>query len=99
MEMVSLIKDGVPPLAAWHSGTGLAAERIGQDDAGKLVPGYRADILFSRGDVIAEPHLFDQGTLAEVVKDGIGYRGYLNGVPQKTFRSVVDDLLAGPCSQ
>ena len=95
MEIVSLIKDGLPPLAAWYSGTGLAAERIGQDDAGKLAPGYRADILFSRGDVIAEPHLFDHGALVEVVKDGIGYRGYLKGVPQKTFRSVADDLLAG----
>ena len=95
MEMVSLIKDGVPSLAAWHSGTGLAAERIGQDDTGKLVPGRRADILFSRGDVIAEPDLFDQGALVEVVKDGIGYRGYLDGVPQKTFRSGVDDLLVG----
>ncbi len=94
MEMVSLIRDGLPPLAAWYSGTGLAAERIGQNDTGKLVPGYRADILFSRGDVIADPHLFDQGALAEVIKDGIGYRGYLNGVPQKTFRSGVDDLLA-----
>ena len=95
MEMVSLIRDGLPPLVAWYSGTGLAAERIGQDDTGKLAPGYRADILFCQGDVIAEPHLFDQGALVEVVKDGIDYRGYLNGVPQKTFRSGVDDLLTG----
>ena len=95
MEMVSLIKDGLPPLAAWYSGTGLAAERIGQDDTGKLAPGYRADILFSRGDVIADPHMFEQGALVEVVKDGVGYRGFLNEVPQKTFRSGVRDLLEG----
>ncbi len=93
MEMVSLIRDGLSPLAAWHSGTGLAAERIGQDDTGKLAPGYRADVLFSRSDVIARPHEFDEGALVEVVKDGIGYRGYLTGIPQKTFRSVADDLL------
>ncbi len=99
MEMVSLIKDGLPTLAAWHSGTGLAAERIGQHDAGKLLPGYRADILFSQGDVIAHPHLFNQGALVEVVKDGIGYRGYLSGIPQKTFSSGVNDLLVGPCSE
>ncbi len=99
MEMVSLITDGVPHLAAWHSGTGLAAERIGQDDTGKLVPGYRADILFSRGDVIADPRLFDEGALVEVVKDGVGYRGYLNEIPQKTFRSGVNDLLGSPIDQ
>ncbi len=96
MEMVSLIKDGLAPLAAWYSGTGLAAELIGQHDTGKLAPGYRADLLFSRGDVLADPTLFDQGALVEVIKDGIGYRGALKGVPQKTFRSGVDELLAMP---
>ncbi len=96
MEMVSLIRDGVPPLSAWHDGTGLAAERIGQHDAGKVLPGYRADLLFSRSDVIEHPDLFDRETLAEVVKDGIGYRGVLTDVPQRTFRSGVRDLLPAP---
>lgn len=98
MEMVSLVKDGLPPLAAWYSGTGLAAERIEQRDAGKLLPGYRADLLLCTDDVIADPHLLDEGVLAEVVKDGVGYRGYLNGLPQKTFRSGVRELLATPPS-
>ncbi len=96
MEMVSLIQDGLDSLSAWYSGTGLAAECIGQDDAGKLLPGYRADFLLSRGDVIAQPDLFDRGALAEVVKDGVGYRGCLPGVPQRTFRSGVHDLLLAP---
>ncbi len=98
MELVSLIQDGLDPLAAWHSGTGLAADRIGQHDAGVVRPGYRADLLFSRSDVIAQPRLFDQGALAEVVKDGTGYRGVLNGLPQKTFRSGVRELLLAPRS-
>ncbi len=98
MEMVSLIQDGLPPLSAWHSGTGLAAERIGQHDAGKLLPGYRADLLLSRGDVIAQPDLFDRGALAEVVKDGIGYRGFLSDMPQRTFHTGVRDLILSPLS-
>ena len=98
MEVVSLVKDGLTPLAAWYSGTGLAAERIEQRDTGKLLPGYRADLLLCTDDVIAAPHLLDEGVLAEVVKDGVGYRGYLNGLPQKTFRSGVRELLATPPS-
>lgn len=100
MEMVSLIEDGLAPLSAWYNGTGLAAERIGQHDAGALKPGYRADLLLSRGDVIAQPQLFDRGALAEVVKDGTGYRGVLTALPQKTFRSGVQDLLmASPAGE
>ena len=96
MEIVSLIQDGLDPLSAWQSGTGLAAERIGQHDSGKVLPGYRADLLLSRSDVIAHPDLFDRGALAEVVKDGIGYRGVLNDLPQRTFRSGVQGLFPAP---
>ncbi len=96
MEMVSLMRDGLDPLSAWHSGTGLAAERIGQHDAGVLCPGRRADLLLSRRDVIAHPDLLDQGALAEVVKDGVGYRGVLRDLPQRTFRSGVQGLFPTP---
>ena len=96
MEMVSLIQDGLAPLSAWHSATGLAAECIDQHDTGKLLPGYRADLLLSRSDVITQPDLFDRGALAEVVKDGVGYRGVLTAMPQRTFRSGVRGLFPAP---
>ncbi|MFB3146922.1 MAG: hypothetical protein ACE1ZO_07320, partial [Nitrospirales bacterium] len=99
MEVVSLIQDGLSPLSAWYAGTGLAAERIGQDDTGHLVPGKRADLLLCASDVIENPALFDQGALVEVIKDGIGYRGAVADIPQRTFGSTVRDSLAPPSSR
>jgi len=96
MELVSLVEDGVPPLVAWHGSTGLAAERIGQDDAGKLVPGHRADLLICEGDVIHQPELFQKGALAEVVKDGVGYRGKFQQIQQRVFSDCVRTALGGP---
>lgn len=96
MEIVSLMQDGLPALSAWYSGTGLAAQRIGQEDTGSLVPGKRADLLICGRDVIEEPALFDQGALVEVVKDGVGYRGTVNTLPQRTFGSTVCETLAPP---
>ena len=93
MELVSLIKDGLPPLVAWFGGTGLAAGQIDQQDSGKLVPGHRADLLLCKGDVIDQPELFDQGALVEVMKDGIGYRGNIMEIPQRTFGSSVRQTL------
>ena len=94
MEIVSLIQDGLSPLSAWFAGTGLAGQRIGQDDAGSLVPGKRADLLVCAGDVIENPALLDQGALVEVIKDGIGYRGVLDDIPQRTFGSTVCEALS-----
>ena len=99
MEVVSLIQDGLSPLSAWYAGTGLAAERIGQDDTGSLVPGKRADLLLCASDVIENPALFDHGALVEVIKDGIGYRGAVADIPQRTFGSTVRDSLAPPSSR
>ncbi|MDA0739738.1 MAG: amidohydrolase family protein [Nitrospirae bacterium] len=96
MEIVSLMQDGLSSLSAWYAGTGLAAERIGQDDAGCLVPGKRADLLLCNQDVIEDPTVFDQGALVEVLKDGVGYRGTLPDVPQRTFGSTVCETLAPP---
>ena len=93
MELVHLIRDGLSPLAAWHGATGLAATEIGQDDAGVLAPGKRADLLVARGDVVEDPGLLDRGALVEVLKDGVGHRGGLAGVPQTSFRSVVDQRM------
>ena len=93
MEMVSLMEDGLSALSAWYAGTGLAAERIGQEDTGSLVPGKRADLLLCRHDVIKEPTLFDQGALVEVVKDGVGYRGAIAEIPQRTFGTTVGESL------
>ncbi|MGD9853159.1 MAG: amidohydrolase family protein [Nitrospirales bacterium] len=93
MELVALIKEGVPPLGAWYGATGLAAEQIGQADAGQLAPGHRADFLVCRGDVVNDPGLLDQGALLEVIKDGRGHRGGLPGFPQNTFQEAVERTL------
>lgn len=93
MELVSLIEDGLPPLTAWYGATGLAAEHIGQEDAGMLTEGKRADLLVCRQDVLDHPELLGQGALVEVIKDGVGYRGALAALPQRTFSSCVADVL------
>ena len=96
MEVVSLTQDGLSALSAWHAGTGLAAERIGQNDTGMLTSGKRADLLLCNSNVIDNPALFEQGVLVEVIKDGIGYRGAITEIPQRTFHSTVGDTLATP---
>jgi len=93
VEIAALCRDGLPALAAWHAMTGLAAEEIGQTDAGTLAEGQRADVLLCRGDVFEKPQLLEQGAIVEVLKDGLGHRG-LAGVPQRSFRSTVDAALA-----
>ena len=93
MELVALMKEGIPPLGAWYGATGLAAEQIGQSDTGQLVPGRRADFLVCRGDVIQNPELLDHGALLEVVKDGRGYRGGVPAIPQMTFQQAVTRAL------
>lgn len=97
MELASLIRDGVPPLAAWFGATGLAGEGVGQEDTGKILPGYRADLLICEDDVLEAPERFDQGALREVVKDGIGYRGVVTEFPQRTFAHSVSEAL--DCSE
>ena len=89
MEMAALVRDGLEPLHAWHAMTGAAAAEIGQDDAGVLAPGRRADLLVCEGDVLTDPARLDRGALVEVVKDGEGYRGGLPGLPQRTFRGSI----------
>lgn len=95
MEIVHLVRDGFTPLEAWHSATGLAAEGLGRDDTGVVAAGRRADLLVSRGDVIERPELLDEGALVEVIKDGMGYRGGLPGVPQRRYEDGVRELLHG----
>lgn len=94
MELVHLIQDGLSPLAAWWGGTGLAARHIGQEDAGTLEAGRRADLLLARGDVVEQPELLDRGALVEVLQDGLGHRG-LAGVPQRGFGTLVRRTLDG----
>jgi imidazolonepropionase-like amidohydrolase len=86
LELVHLVRDGLPPLRAWFGATGLAAREIGADGTGTLAPGQRADLLVHRADVLADPSAFERGALLEVIQDGLGHRG-LAGVPQRTFRS------------
>jgi imidazolonepropionase-like amidohydrolase len=95
MELVALMRDGVPALTAWHGMTGLAAQEIGQTDAGTLEPGKRADLLVCAGDVLNQPGLLGDGALVEVVKDGIGYRNGIPQVPQTSFRSATEKLCGG----
>jgi imidazolonepropionase-like amidohydrolase len=96
MEIVHLIRDGLSPLQAWHGATGLAAQEIGQTDAGALLPGRRADLLVARGDVVEQPELLDRGALIEVIKDGMGCRGGLPGIPQQGFPTTVARALRPP---
>ncbi len=101
LELVHLTRDGLSPLAAWHSATGLAARHIGQLDAGTIAPGQRADLLVCRDDVVADPECFTRrgaDAILEVIKDGVGYRDALAGVSQRQFRSTVDAVLAAPLS-
>ncbi len=96
MELVALCKDGLDPLQAWWSMTGLAAAEIGQADAGTLAPGQRADLLILDADALSDPRAFERGALVEVIKDGRGHRG-LAGWPQTGFDERARALLApGP---
>ena len=81
---------------ARHGMTGLAAHEIGQDDAGVLAPGRRADLLVCREDVIADPARLDAGALLEVVKDGVGYRGAIEALPQRDYATNTRGALALP---
>lgn len=92
MEMAALIADGLDPLQAWHGMTGLAAQEIGQDDAGTLQPGKRADFLICTEDTLSDPSRLDHGALLEVVKDGVGYRGAVSELPQRTFASTTRNM-------
>lgn len=93
MELVALIAEGIPPLAAWFGATGLAADQLGQTDTGTLVEGKRADILVCREDVVEDPSRFENGALVEVLKDGWAYRNGLPGLRQRTFSGCVDSAL------
>lgn len=92
MEIQYLIKDGLSPLAAWHGATGLAAEEIGQSDAGTIEVGKRADFLVCKGDVLDRPEELGKGALIEVIKDGVGHRNGLSGVPQQDFARSIRQL-------
>lgn len=95
MELAALMRDGIPSLTAWHSATGLAAQHIGQEDAGSLTAGKRADVLICREDVIENPERLDQeGTLIEVIKDGVGHRQGIAELPQRTFHECVRETLS-----
>lgn len=84
LELVHLVRDGLPPLRAWYGATGLAARELGANDTGTLVAGQRADLLIAAEDVLADPARFEHGALLEVLQDGLGHRG-LAGIPQRSF--------------
>ncbi|MFA9560947.1 MAG: amidohydrolase family protein [Nitrospirota bacterium] len=93
MELVALIQEGVPPLAAWFGGTGLAAEQLGLTDTGTVREGRRADLLICQGDVIEDPARLDDGALVEVLKDGWAYRNGLEAIPQQTYGKAMNQAL------
>ena len=93
MELVALIQEGVPPLAAWFGATGLAAQQLGLADTGTVVEGRRADLLICEGNVVDDPSKLDHGALVEVLKDGVGYRGGLQGIPQQTYGNAMNEAL------
>lgn len=93
MELVHLVRDGLSPLAAWHGATGLAARELAVEDTGTLEAGKRADLLLCEGDVLQDPELLDRGALVEVIKDGVAYRGAVEGFAQRTFAGGVRERL------
>ena len=93
MELVALIQEGVPPLAAWFGTTGLAAEQLGLMDTGRLVEGQRADLLVCKADFLEDPSRLDNGALVEVMKDGWGYRNGIPAIPQQTYGKVMEQAL------
>ncbi len=93
MELVALIQEGVPSLAAWFGATGLAAEQLGLMDTGTVVEGRRADLLICQGDVVDDPSLLDNGALVEVMKEGCGYRNGLPAISQQSYRKAMDEAL------
>ena len=93
LELEHLIGDGLDPLQAWHGMTGLAAEEIGQSDAGVLAAGKRADLLVSTASVLEEPGRFADGGLLEVVQDGVGHRGGVDALPQRSYADTVRAVL------
>jgi len=93
MELVYLIADGIEPLTVWFGATGLAAKEIGQDDSGTITAGKRADLLICKPGVLEKPEVMAEGGILEVIKDGIGYHGTLNGLPRKTFAATVRETV------
>jgi len=93
LELEHLIGDGLDPLQAWHGMTGLAAEEIGQSDAGVLAAGKRADLLVSTASVLEEPGRFADGGLLEVVQDGVGHRGGVDALSQRSYADTVRAVL------
>lgn len=93
LELDGLMRDGLEPLEAWYSMTGLAAGEIGQGDAGSVAEGQRADLLFCRKDVIADPSSFDDDTIVEVMKDGEGYCAGIPGMAQRSYGDTVRTVL------
>lgn len=93
MELVHMVKEGIPPLTAWYGATGLAAENVDEPQTGTIVAGQFADLLLFEQDVIAQPELWNKDTLFEVIKDGYAYRGKLKELPQKSFLDTLTNTL------
>ncbi len=85
LEIHALMKDGLDYLHAWHAMTGLAAEEIGQADAGTIEIGKRADLLLCSKECLEAPQHMGHGGLLEVIKDGVAHRGHFSALPPTTF--------------
>lgn len=68
VEIQFMARNGMSPLEAITAMTGTAAETIGLDDAGKLAPGYHADLLVVDGDPTADAAALDE--IETVIKGG-----------------------------
>jgi imidazolonepropionase-like amidohydrolase len=70
-ELLMLVRTGFTPLEALAAATGRAAEAIGLADRGRVAPGFRADLVLTRGDPTVDvAALVGEGAIAAVVKDG-----------------------------
>jgi imidazolonepropionase-like amidohydrolase len=93
MELVVLVRNGLSPLAAWHSSTGLAATQIDVPQAGTIAAGQFADLVFCSVNVFENPEELDKGALVEVMKDGMAYRGNIPGLPVRRYQDTVAEAL------
>jgi imidazolonepropionase-like amidohydrolase len=72
-EFLWLVRDGMAPLTALKSSTGVAAELLGWEDrVGSLEPGKFADVVAVRGNPVEDIAMMSR--VIFVMKDGMVYK-------------------------
>lgn len=64
-----MVRYGMPPMQAIRAATGRAAEEMGRDDVGEIVPGRFADLIAVKADPLADIRALE--TIDHVMKGGV----------------------------